>query len=123
MDPMRSPKTRTPFRRSLLHVSLLEDRTVPTTGLFGASGLVDLAPSGPVELGDPGAGITRATSIKAPGVSAAAIPVELAYVYTSAAGTRLAWHVNLQVPGGQHWYDAAVDAQTGAVVFWADWVD
>ncbi|MBN9522572.1 M36 family metallopeptidase [bacterium] len=50
------------------------------------------------------------------------ITTRLVYVNT-AQGVRPAWEFNLDVPGGDHWYNVAVDAATGQVTFWSDWVE
>ena len=66
--------------------------------------------------------LDRRGIVSEPEISAKDIPTNLTYVYTAANGVRLAWQVNFDLPDGSHWYDVGVDAQTGAVIFWSDWV-
>ncbi|MFO0800663.1 MAG: M36 family metallopeptidase [Gemmataceae bacterium] len=51
-------------------------------------------------------------------------PIETRLVYVNTpAGVRTGWEFNLDVPGGRNWYDVVVDAETGDVTFWNDWVE
>src|SRR5262249_29238162 len=66
-------------------------------------------------------GITRATVLTAPGVSMDDISVHLQYVAISGGGVALAWNMDLRTPDGHHWYNANVDARTGALLSINDW--
>ncbi|MBX9584993.1 MAG: M36 family metallopeptidase, partial [Gemmataceae bacterium] len=66
-------------------------------------------------------GIERAAVVDAPGMSVDPVPITLAYANTP-TGVKLAWHVVMNAPGAP-WYDAAVDARTGDLLFVADWAD
>ncbi|HEX4613456.1 MAG TPA: M36 family metallopeptidase, partial [Urbifossiella sp.] len=73
-------------------------------------------------LTSPASMLDEQTVFSDPSASTDPITAKLVYVNTP-AGAREAWEFQLDVPGGQHWYDVAVDTATGQVVFWADWVD
>ena len=59
--------------------------------------------------------------VSEPEVGAEPIDARLVYVNT-AGGVRLAWHFDIDVPAPDQWFDVAVDAQTGQVTFYANWV-
>jgi hypothetical protein len=82
---------------------------------FGYPAGAPTVTSGPV-------GVSNQTVLSAPQASDLPITAKLVYVYTS-GGVRPSWEFSLRTPDGQHWFDAAVDTQTGAVTFQADWQD
>ncbi|MDZ4783708.1 MAG: M36 family metallopeptidase [Planctomycetia bacterium] len=43
------------------------------------------------------------------------------FVPNADGGVRLGWNMQLRTPDGQHWYDAAVDANSGELLLAADW--
>jgi extracellular elastinolytic metalloproteinase len=64
-----------------------------------------------------------AFTLTAPTISTDPIPAKLVYAPTADGNAAEAWELVVNVPGGLHWYDMAVDATTGAVLAQADWVD
>lgn len=59
----------------------------------------------------------------APAISLDRIEPKLIYVPQAGGGLELSWNVQLRTPDGQHWYDAAVSADDGQLVWGADWAD
>lgn len=67
-------------------------------------------------------GVDRSTLLRAPEASLEEISARLQYVGTP-GGAELAWQLILQTPDGKHWYDTSVSAESGAMLFTADWTD
>jgi hypothetical protein len=64
-------------------------------------------------------GIEQAAVVDAPGVSVDPVPISLAYVNTP-GGVKLGWRMVVNAPGIP-WYEAAVDARSGELIFSANW--
>jgi extracellular elastinolytic metalloproteinase len=79
-------------------------------------------PAGSPTVSSGPSGILRQTVLSDPQASDLPITAKLVYIYTG-SGVRPSWEFSLQTPDGQHWYDVAVDTQTGAVTFQNDWQD
>jgi extracellular elastinolytic metalloproteinase len=102
--------------------------TAPTPGITAAqavsaaAGYFGITLTTPPVLESVGTDPARTSVVSEPEASIRAVTAELAYVNTP-AGVRAGWHFDLDVPGGGHWFDVAVDAETGQVTFWSDWVE
>lgn len=77
----------------------------------------------PPSLLEPQAGPAREARVAGAGVSLDEIPVKLMYLPRAGGEVRLCWNLVLRPPGGQHWWDVYVDAQTGDVLAQNDWVN
>src|SRR5262245_52789432 len=82
-------------------------------GLSGTAGFRVLRDQG---------GVSQAAELSTGGVSLATIPVKLMYQAT-ANGVRLAWNLEIQQLGAQHWWNVRVDAVTGKLLSTSDYVD
>lgn len=60
--------------------------------------------------------------ISAPGLQAQPIETNLVYVATGDRKVELAWRMEVELENGAHWYELAVSATTGEVIFAADYV-
>ena len=80
-----------------------------------ARGLELDEPVGLELLGESTDGEVRTALVSDGGVAARPIPAALTY-QASADVVRLAWIVEIEEPDGQHWWMAAVDAETGALL-------
>jgi hypothetical protein len=74
----------------------------------------------------PGEGTTKggpeqAVVFDGAGLSATPIPAKLVYVPTG-SGVRLGWNVQIEEASGLHWWNASVDAETGALLFKDDFI-
>ncbi len=90
--------------------------------LTAASNQLHLTPTGPVLVTDVQSDITRKTTLKAPGVSVDDVPAHLNYMPRPDGSAALSWNLVIRPPGGDHWYDATVDATTGTILQYDDWV-
>jgi hypothetical protein len=68
-------------------------------------------------------GAARETRYRGDGLSLDPIPAKLAYYALATGRVRLTWEILLRTPDGQHWWNVWVDAQTGALLEKADWID
>ncbi|MBX9628614.1 MAG: M36 family metallopeptidase [Gemmataceae bacterium] len=95
-----------------------------TEAVAAAATYFGLTATAPPKVASSTGGLERAAVVDAPGVSYTPIPVSLTYT-TTANGVRPAWRMYLDQSRGSdpHYYDAAVDAMTGQVVYNVDWVD
>ena len=69
------------------------------------------------------AGVEQSSILAAPGISLNPVPVHLQYVAAADGAPVLAWDVVIKTLHDENWYDAAVDAQTGALLHVDNWVD
>jgi extracellular elastinolytic metalloproteinase len=65
----------------------------------------------------------RATLVSPGGISLEPIPARLIWQTTGAGDIRLAWNLEIQEISQEHWWNVAVDAQTGALLSRIDFVD
>jgi hypothetical protein len=68
-------------------------------------------------------GPSKKSKVSAGGVAAAPIGAELVWHPLDAGGVRLAWNVEIDENGGEHFWSINVDAETGAVLATDDFVD
>jgi extracellular elastinolytic metalloproteinase len=68
-------------------------------------------------------GPSKKSKVSAGGVAAAPIGAELVWHPLDAGGVRLAWNVQIDENGGEHFWSINVDAETGAVLATDDFVD
>ena len=68
-------------------------------------------------------GVDMSTVLAAAGISQNPIPAHLEYVAAKNGSPILAWDVVIKTLHDENWYDAAVNAQTGAFIYAANWVD
>src|SRR5262249_50382232 len=68
------------------------------------------------------AGAAQPAEMSTGGISLSRIPVRLVYQPTG-GGVRLAWNVGIQERDARHWWNARVDAATGAMLSKSDYVD
>jgi hypothetical protein len=80
-----------------------------------ARGLELAAPTGLRLLGESTDSEVRTALVSEGGIASRPIPAALSYVATEDA-VRLAWTVEIEEPDGVHWWVAAVDAETGALL-------
>jgi extracellular elastinolytic metalloproteinase len=66
--------------------------------------------------------VNRSSTFTDLGLSIDPIVTKLVYAPTE-AGVELAWNFNLNVPGGDHWFDVAVGQESAQIIFASDWVD
>jgi cysteine-rich repeat protein len=66
-------------------------------------------------------GVAREVVFEPSGISLDEIPAKLAFVVTNAGAVRITWNVLIRMPGGRHWWNLFVDAETGAVLERHDW--
>src|SRR5262249_37984415 len=92
------------------------------SALQSAAGVFGLNLSATPTVVSAAAGTDQLTTLQSADASIDPIPARLHYVET-ADGLKLAWDLVLRTPHAPHWYDASVDAGSGAMVFAADWVD
>jgi hypothetical protein len=85
-----------------------------------AARTLGLTPALPARVLQGSKDITRATVLAVPGVSTENVSAHLQYVATP-GGAVLVWNMDLRTPDGRHWYNANVDATTGALVSINDW--
>ena len=78
-----------------------------------AAGHLGLKPKQAFKVLESKGGAAEATTISAGGIAEGAIEAQLTWVPTG-AGVRLAWSIRLDELGGDHWWNALVDAETGA---------
>jgi Fungalysin metallopeptidase (M36)/GEVED domain/Bacterial Ig domain/Dockerin type I domain/Fungalysin/Thermolysin Propeptide Motif/SdrD B-like domain len=77
----------------------------------------------------PATGRNMRTILRAPSVSSKDIIAELHYVPKATGGVQLAWRINVDMIGGDNWYDASVKAEftsgtpVGQLLNVSDWVD
>lgn len=57
------------------------------------------------------------------GISISPIPAALRYYPTADGALRLAWELEIQEPSEQHWWQIAIDAETGRLLSKVDYVD
>jgi hypothetical protein len=84
---------------------------------FGLKGTIDVAPLAE------GEAFRAREAFVASGISLDRMEPQLMYVPEANGELELAWNVQLRTPDGQHWYDAAVSAADGKLVWAADWGD
>lgn len=70
----------------------------------------------------PAVGPDQDTLLSDGGIARQDIPVKLVIEPQAKGGPRLAWNVNIDVKGQDHWWNARVDAQTGELLSKNDWV-
>lgn len=68
-------------------------------------------------------GLSRATTLVAPGLSLDDVTARLQYVYHPETGVELAWSLVIRTPDGEHWYDSKIDATDGRLLHESDWID
>jgi extracellular elastinolytic metalloproteinase len=69
-----------------------------------------------------GQGGARDTVISAPGVSLDPVTENLAYARGANGDVALVWSLVIREPSGQHWYDVNIDASTGQMLGYDDWI-
>ena len=67
-------------------------------------------------------GTAREARYRGDGLSLDPIPAKLAYYALDSGRVRLSWEILLRTPDQQHWWNAWVDAGTGALLEKADWI-
>ena len=66
-------------------------------------------------------GAAQAQLLSAPGLSTELVPARLVYLRVD-NGIRLAWQLEIEEPGGEHWWNIKVDAETEQVLDAIDYV-
>ncbi|MBX7105218.1 MAG: M36 family metallopeptidase [Gemmataceae bacterium] len=95
----------------------------PTAAIAAAASKLGLElEATPTEI-NPVVGPVQAFVFSAPSVSVDEIAARLQYAPTADGSAVLTWHMVMQTPDGNHWYDLNVDAVTGSIVALADWID
>jgi extracellular elastinolytic metalloproteinase len=69
-----------------------------------------------------GDGIWFPVIISAPDLQAEPIDLKLVYVAQANGNLSLAWHGDIDLPGGENWWEVGMHAQTGDVIFAANYV-
>jgi extracellular elastinolytic metalloproteinase len=82
-------------------------------GLDGVKVMTLNRPEGPRQI----------TRLRADALSSEEIEAGLMWLPIRAGDARLVWNFQLDVPGGEHWYDITVDAHSGKVWTRFDWVN
>ena len=131
--------------RSTTTVNVLPDGTILSVGsrlmsdlAATASGSVRLSPVDAVVRGAGQLGLTsptvpvltsarrsgdRESTVAWPDVSISPIPLRLAYYPTEQGALRLAWELEIQEVSEEHWWQLALDAETGRLLSKVDYVD
>ncbi|HVM21577.1 MAG TPA: M36 family metallopeptidase [Egibacteraceae bacterium] len=63
-----------------------------------------------------GQGPDRKTLLSDGGIATGPIPAQLVYQAVDSGDVRLAWHFEVELPSAEHWWQASVDAETGALL-------
>src|SRR5262249_11435597 len=90
--------------------------------LRGAASRLGLTIANPPVVATVDGGAAGHMALHARGLALDRIPAHLQYLATP-QGIKLAWNMVLRTPDGDHWYDANVAADDGALVAASDWVD
>ncbi|QDV32623.1 extracellular metalloproteinase [Tautonia plasticadhaerens] len=110
-------------------IGSLPEEGVPAPGLSPAEALgravdaLGLGLAGDITVVRDAEGLDLRGTLLAPGAARGEVPARLHYVAGPDGSPRLAWNFSVDLPDGSHWYDASVDAQTGALLRASDWVD
>jgi hypothetical protein len=94
-----------------------------TTAATDAVANLDLSPTRGFEVKEWKGGPAQAVVLSDGGVSARDIPARLVYESVGPREVRLAWLVQVEEPGGDHWWEMTVDAETGQVLEQDDLID
>jgi extracellular elastinolytic metalloproteinase len=70
-----------------------------------------------------GSGPSLKSVLSAAGIAASPITAQLVWQPLDSGAARLAWNVEIEEIGGEHWWSVNVDAETGAVLATDDFVD
>ncbi|MGI8774336.1 MAG: M36 family metallopeptidase, partial [Actinomycetota bacterium] len=77
----------------------------------------------PPRLTSVGRSADRRGAISWPGVSISPVPVQLTYYPTDDGVLRLAWQLEIEEVSEQHWWQIAIDAETGELLSKVDYVN
>lgn len=89
-------------------------RKIAVDAAGAAAAHVKLKPTKPFEVLDRKGGPSEAVTISDGGIAARPIAARLVWVPVDSTSVRLAWLVEIDEVGEQHWWQALVDAETGA---------
>lgn len=90
-----------------------QPRKAATEAATDAAGHLNLRPSGPFHVVALRGGPSQATTLSEAGIAERPIEASLTWVTTETRRVRLAWKVEIDAVGGDHWWQALVDAVTG----------
>ena len=93
-----------------------------TDAFVAAAAALELAAPTGVEVVQAPSGTDSSTVLSSGGVAARDVRAHLAYQALEDGTARLAWILDIELPTAEHWYIAAVDAETGALLSSADLV-
>lgn len=84
---------------------------------------LEIAVTQPLAIQEDPDGPEQAAVFSGGGISRDPIPVKLTYFPSDNQETRLAWNMVVRMEDGHHWWDMNVDAETGAVLSKANWIN
>jgi hypothetical protein len=93
-----------------------------TAAFVAAASALELAAPTGVQVVQAPTGADSSTVLSSGGVAARDVRAHLAYQALEDGTARLAWILDIELPTADHWYIAAVDAETGALLSSADLV-
>lgn len=102
-------------------VGLVPSLTADTAVRTAAESLGLTIPS-PLTISAAAPNVTQTTTISAPGLSESDIVAKLIVAPNALDRGALAWTFGIAVPGGRHYYQMAIDAQNGQVLYRGDLV-